>query len=154
MTQTLREIRNQQGIGIRRLSKGAPVAPRTIYGIENGDSTPNPETIRKISRYLKIEDPMEVTEFRSALESQGLDALPEESEPTMTAPPPSVEHRNAALRNAGWSVIETDCWSSMEKLSEDPREQALTDLRRLMYDVGRFDSARIYRELYGEEPTR
>ena len=77
MARPLREVRKERGIGVRRLSKGAPVSPRTIITTEKGKSTPSLATIRKISRFLGV-DPMEVSEFKEALEAQGLTGLPEE----------------------------------------------------------------------------
>ena len=134
--ETLREARERLGIGVRRLSKGAPVSPRTVYQVERGENTPQIETIRKMSRFLGV-DPMKIQEFADSLKAQGYDQLPEE-EPEdlpMAAPPPSTEMMAAPPPGA-----------------EDPREQALADLRRLMRDVGRLDSARVYQEVFGEEP--
>lgn len=81
MPKPLKEIRTGRNIGVRRLSQGAPVSPRTIITTEKGESLPSVETIRKISRYLDV-DPMEVSEFRAALEKQGLEGLPEEPAPS------------------------------------------------------------------------
>jgi DNA-binding XRE family transcriptional regulator len=77
MARPLREVRKERGIGVRRLSQRAPVSPRTIITTEKGESTPSLATIRKISRFLQV-DPMEVSEFKEALEAQGLTGLPEE----------------------------------------------------------------------------
>jgi transcriptional regulator with XRE-family HTH domain len=128
---TLKEIRQEKGIGIRRLSKGAPVAPRTIYGIERGQSTPQPDTIRRISRFLNV-DPMQVSEFKAALEELGLDGLPEEEpqeEMMLLASPGSP-----MPAGAGW------------------REEARDALAALMRDLGRVETIEVYREVWGEQP--
>lgn len=129
-TRTLNEVRKEQGIGVRRLSKGAPVAPRTIYGIERQTSTPQPDTIRRISRFLDV-DPMAVTEFRTALEEQGYEGMPEE-EPELLASPLREEFPSYA--GADW------------------RGKARSDLARLMRDLGRVETVEVYREVWGEEP--
>lgn len=149
MAETLREARERLGIGVRRLSKGAPVSPRTIYQVERGENKPQVETVRKMSRFLGV-DPMEIEEFANSLKEQGYEALPEEHVLAVAAPPPSsTEDRRAAARAAGWSIPELGA-----KESEDPREQALADLERLMRDVGRLDSIRVFRKVWGEEPSR
>jgi transcriptional regulator with XRE-family HTH domain len=124
----LKTIRQDRGIGVRRLSSGAPVAPRTIITTEKGESTPSLETIRKISRFLKV-DPMEVAEFREALKDQGLEELPPE-DPPQPAPP---------AYSAG---------------AEEPRDrgQMIEELVRLMRNLGRADVDRAYRLLFENEP--
>ena len=121
MPRPLKEVRQERNIGVRRLSKGAPVAPRTLITTEKGESTPTLETIRKISGFLKV-DPMEVSEFRAALEEQGLDGLPEEY-----APP------------AGSGGVDTD-------------ERTLEDLVELMRDLGRRQSREAYRRAFDSDP--
>ena len=130
----LKETRQSRGIGIRRLSKGAPVAPRTIYAIERGESTPQPETIRKISRFLDV-DPMTVAEFKAALEAEGLEGLPEE--PSQGSSTPSL----------GLSP-------SRPPADEEERELAFADLVRLMRDLGRLDTNRAYQRAFEEEPPQ
>ena len=124
----MKEIRQGRCIGVRRLSSGAPVAPRTIITTEKGDSTPSLETIRKISRFLKV-DPMEVAEFREALEEQGFEGLPPEELPQPSPPayPSGVEE----LRDRG---------------------QMIEELVRLMRGLGRTDVDRAYRLLFEDEP--
>jgi transcriptional regulator with XRE-family HTH domain len=119
----LKEVRQERGIGVRRLSKGAPVSPRTLITTEKGDSTPTPETIRKISRFLGV-DPMEISEFKAALEEQGLAGLPEEPAPTL----------GPTTRVPG----------------ED--ERTLEDLVELMRDIGRWQTREAFRRAFGSEP--
>lgn len=134
MVETLREARQRLGIGVRRLSKGAPVSPRTVYQVERRETVPQVETIRKLSRFLGVE-PMEIQEFADSLTAQGLEEMPEEPEFVM----PTTAR--AKMEAAGWFPGEAD-----------PRQQALTDLKRLMQDVGRLDSARVYEEVFGTLP--
>jgi transcriptional regulator with XRE-family HTH domain len=119
----LKEVRQERGIGVRRLSKGAPVSPRTLITTEKGDSTPTPETIRKISRFLGV-DPMEVSEFKAALEEQGLAGLPEEPTP----------------RTGAGSV------------GPNGDERTLEDLVELMRDLGRRQTREAFRRAFGSEP--
>lgn len=121
MARPLKEVRTQRGIGVRRLSQAAPVSPRTIITTEKGESTPTLETIRKISAYLDV-DPMEVSEFRAALEEQGLDVLPE---PGPTVPP------------TGASVAGD--------------ERGIEDLVELMRDLGRRQTREAYRRAFLED---
>lgn len=129
-TRTLNEVRKEQGIGVRRLSKGAPVAPRTIYGIERGQSTPQPDTIRRISRFLDV-DPMEVSEFRAALEEQGYEEMPEEG-------PADFLLASPAPVPAG----------------SDWRGEARSELAHLMRLLGLADTHEVYREVWGEDTPR
>lgn len=131
-TRTLNEVRKEQGIGIRRLSKGAPVAPRTIYGIERQTSTPQPDTIRRISQFLGV-DPMEVTEFRAALEAEGLDALPEKEPADFLLASPAREDK--------------------PRYAEE-REEARSELARLMRVLGLWETVEVYREVWGEDPPQ
>lgn len=85
MSKPLKEVRKAKGIGVRRLSQGAPVSPRTVITTEKGESVPTLETIRKISGFLGV-DPMEVSEFRAVLEEQGLEGLPESSSVAESGP--------------------------------------------------------------------
>ena len=124
MPRPLKEVRQEREIGVRRLSKGAPVSPRTLITTEKGDSTPTPETIRKISRFLGV-DPMEVSEFKAALEEQGLAGLPEEPAPA----------------SLGSGVVGP---------GED--ERTLEDLVELMRDLGRRQTREAFRRAFGSEP--
>ncbi|MDP9487990.1 MAG: helix-turn-helix domain-containing protein [Actinomycetota bacterium] len=128
MVEPLKKIRQDRGIGVRRLSSGAPVAPRTIITTEKGESLPSLETIRKISRFLKV-DPMEVAEFRAALEKQGFEELPPEDLPQPSPP----------ARPAG---------------AQEPKDrgQMIEELVRLMRSLGRTDVDRAYRLLFEDEP--
>ncbi len=128
MPRPLKEVRQERRVGVRRLSQGAPVAPRTIITTEKGESTPSLDTIRKISRFLGV-DPVEVSEFREALEKHGLTELPPE-EPLSPAPP-------TYPTGAG-----------------EPRDRGrmIEELVRLMRTLGRADVDRAYRLLFEEEP--
>lgn len=128
MVKSLKETRQERNVGIRRLSKGAPVAPRTIYQAERGESTPSVETIRKISRFLQV-DPNEIAEFKAALEAQGFSELPEEPIPF------------------------TEAIGMPDKVEED-REQALADFVRQMRNFGKWDVDRAYRRAFEAEPPR
>ena len=141
MVKPLKEIRQGRGIGVRRLSSGAPVAPRTIITTEKGDSKPSLETIRKISRFLKV-DPMEVAEFREALQEQGFEELPPEEPPQPSAPtfyPSPPMHFSPPAYPSG---------------AEEPRDrgQMIEELVRLMRGLGRADVDRAYRLLFEDEP--
>jgi DNA-binding XRE family transcriptional regulator len=129
-TRSMKEIRQELGVGVRRLAKGAPVSPRTVISIEKGGSQPQIQTIRKISRFLAV-DPMGVTEFRTALEAEGLTALPDEE--------PQQSFTEASSEIAG---------------SSPDREQMVDDLKRRMRDLGRFDADRAYRQAFEDEPPR
>lgn len=135
MVKPLKEIRQDRGIGVRRLSSGAPVAPRTIITTEKGDSKPGLETIRKISRFLKV-DPMEVAEFREVLEEQGFEELPPEEAPE---PSPPTFYPSPPAYPSG---------------AEEPRDrgQMIEELVRLMRGLGRTDVDRAYRLLFEDEP--
>jgi transcriptional regulator with XRE-family HTH domain len=119
----LKEVRQERGIGVRRLSRGAPVSPRTLITTEKGESTPTPETIRKISRFLGV-DPMEVSEFKAALKEHGLEGLPEEPAPLSVA-----------------GVVGP---------GED--ERTFEDLVELMRDLGRRQTREAFRRAFGSEP--
>jgi transcriptional regulator with XRE-family HTH domain len=64
---TLRELRIRRLLSLRELAKRASVAQRTIVEAEAGRQVPRPATMRKIAEALEI-DPMEVDEFRAAIE--------------------------------------------------------------------------------------
>lgn len=150
---TLREVMRDKRVGVRRLSKGAPVAPRTIYGVERG-STPQVETIRKISRYLDV-DPMEVSEFRAALEEEGLTELPPE-----TSSRPKIPRRSVSLDSADFdfTLLGSPGPGSPVRVetgeSRDWRGEARSEIARLMLDIGRVESAEVYRAVWGEEPPQ
>jgi transcriptional regulator with XRE-family HTH domain len=135
VAKTLRETREERGgIGIRRLSRGAPVAPRTIYSIERGESTPSVETIRKISRFLGV-DAMEITEFRDALEARGYSELPEEE-------PAGADLREEDARYANIPDPERSRSEWLQRLVED------------MSALDRDDVDVIYRLVFRDEPPR
>ena len=124
MPRPLKEIRTGRNIGVRRLSQGAPVSPRTIITTEKGESTPGVETIRKISRFLDV-DPMEVTEFKAALEEQGLDVLPDEPAP----------------------IVSSEVSGGVPVSNERDFEH----LVELMRDLGRVQTRAAYRKAFGED---
>ena len=136
----------RRGIGIRRLSKGAPVAPRTIYGIERGESTPQVETIRKISRFLKVA-PMRVAEFRAALEAEGLTELPPEREELGLGAVMGSSLGSFAASPGSPSVggYESPGWD---------RGRQIEELLRLMRDLEREDVDAVYRLIFRDEPPR
>ena len=65
---TLREVRIRSLLSIRELARRAGVAQRTIVEAEAGRQVPRPATMRKLAEALRI-DPMEVDEFRTAIET-------------------------------------------------------------------------------------
>lgn len=130
MPKPLKEIRTGRQIGVRRLSQGAPVSPRTVITTEKGESRPGVDTIRKISRYLDV-DPMEVTEFRAALEELGLDGLPEEP----ASPPPPAASPPRASPPAG-----------------DLYEAWVRELEFMMREFGRLATEEAYRRAFGTRP--
>lgn len=52
---------------MRKLARLADVSPTTVYLIESGQRTPRYHTIRKLAEVLDV-DPMEINEFRAAIE--------------------------------------------------------------------------------------
>ncbi len=146
MVEPLKKIRQGRGIGVRRLSSGAPVAPRTIITTEKGESLPGLETIRKISRFLKV-DPMEVAEFRAALEKQGLEGLPPEEPAPQDLPQPSPP---AYPQPAYPQPAPRRFWVGQEEPGD--RGEMIEELVRLMRSLGRTDVDRAYRLLFEDEP--
>ena len=65
---TLREVRIRRLLSQRELAKRANVAHRTIVEAEAGRQVPHPKTMRKLAEALEV-DPMEVDEFRAAIEA-------------------------------------------------------------------------------------
>ena len=63
----LREVRIRRLLSLRELAKRANVAQRTIVEAEAGRQVPQPRTMRKLAEALDM-DPMEVDEFRAAIE--------------------------------------------------------------------------------------
>jgi DNA-binding XRE family transcriptional regulator len=63
----LREVRIRRLLSQRELAKRANVAQRTIVEAEAGRQVPQPKTMRKLAEALDV-DPMEVDEFRAAIE--------------------------------------------------------------------------------------
>jgi DNA-binding XRE family transcriptional regulator len=64
----LREVRIRRLLSLRELAKRAEVAQRTIVEAEAGRQVPQLRTMRKLAEALGV-DPMEVDEFRAAVES-------------------------------------------------------------------------------------
>ena len=64
---TLREVRIRRLLSLRELAKRANVAQRTIVEAEAGRQVPQPRTMRKLAEALDV-DPMDVDEFRTAIE--------------------------------------------------------------------------------------
>ncbi len=64
---TLREMRIRRLLSLRDLAQLANVAQRTIVEAEAGRQVPHPKTMRKLAEALDV-DPMEVDEFRAAIE--------------------------------------------------------------------------------------
>jgi transcriptional regulator with XRE-family HTH domain len=64
----LREVRIRRLLSLRELAKRAEVAQRTIVEAEASRQKPRLQTIRKLAEALGV-DPMEVDEFRAAVES-------------------------------------------------------------------------------------
>jgi len=65
---TLREVRIRRLLSLRELAKRANVAQRTIVEAEAGRQVPQTRTMRKPAEALGV-DPMEVDEFRAAIEA-------------------------------------------------------------------------------------
>ncbi len=66
----LKEVRARQLLTVRELAEQAHISPSTISVIEKGHGRPALSTIRKLSELLSI-DPMEIEEFRDAIEARG-----------------------------------------------------------------------------------
>jgi transcriptional regulator with XRE-family HTH domain len=69
----LRELRIRRLLSLRELATRADVALRTIVEAEAGRQVPQPKTMRKLAEALGV-DPMEVDEFRAAIEAALKDA--------------------------------------------------------------------------------
>jgi DNA-binding XRE family transcriptional regulator len=65
---TLATVRRQRLMTQRELAQKAGVAPSTIFVTEKGLSTPSIATMRRICTALGVDDPMEINEFRAAIE--------------------------------------------------------------------------------------
>ena len=65
---TLREVRIRRLLSQRELAKRANVAQRTVVEAEAGRQVPHPKTMRKLAEALEV-GPMEIDEFRAAIES-------------------------------------------------------------------------------------
>jgi DNA-binding XRE family transcriptional regulator len=63
----LSEARARKLLTASRLAALAGMSRAGIYAIESGRNIPTLETVRKLSEVLEV-DPMEVEEFRSAIE--------------------------------------------------------------------------------------
>jgi transcriptional regulator with XRE-family HTH domain len=70
---SLRELRMRRFLSLRELASRAEVALRTLVEAEAGRQVPQPKTMRKLAAALDI-DPMEVDEFRAAIEATLKDA--------------------------------------------------------------------------------
>lgn len=66
----LKELRARQLLTVRELADKAHMSPSTISVIEKGHGRPALSTIRKLSDLFSV-DPMEVDEFRDAIEARG-----------------------------------------------------------------------------------
>ena len=66
----LKELRARQLLSVRELAEQASISPSTISVIEKGHGRPALSTIRKLSKLFNI-DPMDVDEFRDAIEARG-----------------------------------------------------------------------------------
>lgn len=68
----LKELRTRKLMTVRELAEQAHISPSTISVIEKGHGRPALSTIRKLSGLFSV-DPMEVEEFREAIEARGRD---------------------------------------------------------------------------------
>lgn len=66
----LKELRARQLMTVRELAELAHMSPSTISVIEKGHGRPALSTIRKLSKLFSV-DPMDVDEFREAIEVRG-----------------------------------------------------------------------------------
>ena len=66
---SLREIRLRNLYSLRALAAKAGVAQRTIVEAEAGRQAPRPTTMRRLADALRV-DPMEIDEFRAAVDQQ------------------------------------------------------------------------------------
>ena len=66
---SLREVRLRRLLSLRALAAKAGVAQRTIVEAEAGRQLPRLTTIQKLAEALDV-DPMEVDEFRTAVETE------------------------------------------------------------------------------------
>ena len=63
----LREARARKLLSAKELATKAGISESNIYSIEHGAWLPSLATIKKLSAILEM-DPMEVTEFKAAIE--------------------------------------------------------------------------------------
>lgn len=66
---SLRELRILNLLSVRELARAAGVASSTVHLAEAGKAMPHAATMRKIAAALGVE-PMEVDEFRAAIEGK------------------------------------------------------------------------------------
>lgn len=71
---SLRTVRRRKLLSQRDLADKAGITTSTIYLTEAGKSTPRLQVMRKLSDALQV-DPMEVDEFRKAIEGAEDQAL-------------------------------------------------------------------------------
>lgn len=69
MSLPLKSIRRRNLLSQRDLARRANITASTVYLVENGRVVPRIKVMRALCDALGIEDPMEVDEFKIALET-------------------------------------------------------------------------------------
>jgi DNA-binding XRE family transcriptional regulator len=64
----LSEARARKLFAVGKLAEAVGISRGHLYGIEGGRWLPSLETVRKICEVLEIQDPMEIDEFKAAIE--------------------------------------------------------------------------------------
>jgi DNA-binding XRE family transcriptional regulator len=65
----LSEARARKLFAVGKLAEAVGITRGHLYGIERGKWRPSLETVRKMCEVLEIDDPMEIDEFRAAIEA-------------------------------------------------------------------------------------
>lgn len=97
---SLREIRSERLLSIRELAREAGVATSTIYLTESGRTTPRPAIVRRLAAVLGV-DPLEVDEFRRAIEVAKLPAPRARGYSRQQTSPPRGRQRATGSLSAG-----------------------------------------------------
>lgn len=94
---SLREIRSERLLSIRELAREAGVATSTVYLTETGRTTPRPAIVRRLAAVLGV-DPLEVDEFRRAIDAAKLPSPRARGEGSArTGPPRGRQHAAGPL---------------------------------------------------------
>ncbi len=175
------DVRKEKGYTVRSLAEAVGMSPTTINGIENGRiGRPQYGTVVKIARELGV-DPREVEEFRPVVEEAegtrqpswpriddllGNPGMLRESRPNYSQPEPLPQDRlqrdlDFAEREDLTGLVEAEAGNAT---GVDPMEEDVMEnpelvriglrgaLRALMQHLGRAETLRAYRRVFGATP--